>query len=361
MQGRLTRPRLARLALAAASTLACLLAVEAYLRLVHPGSIDALDTGAFTRRSTRPGQTTELIPHAGNPHFVGGPVSINEHGFRGPSFAVEKPPGTFRVLAVGDSVTFGYGVAEEASFVRILESRLEAPGSRVEVINAGLPGAGLSYQREAIRRWCARLDADLVLANLVLNDVTTYAQDPPARSAPPANWLDHSYAYTRAFRYGKSLLYNLGVLELGNSEGYRFVALAEPSPAAEAAWTSSLAVLDEVVATTEACGAPLVFTVFPLEMQLDPAVLALYRDEMGLDLAADLSDMAPQRRLSAFAAERGVPLVDLAPAFASRPVSALFLVGGYISRDPVHPSVLGHARVAEHLAVALRPLVGRGP
>ena len=351
---------MSRLLLALSSTLVCVATIEMYLRLAQPGSVHALDNAAFTRPSQLPGQTWELIPHAGNPHFVGGPVSINEHGLRGPSFELNKTAGTYRILAVGDSVTFGYGVADDAGFARQLGSRLDVPGMQVEVLNAGLPGAGLSYYRESVQRWCSRVDADLVLVNLVLNDIAVYPGTPPqpaptrAAAAPDlAPVLARSYAYTRGFRYAKSLLYNLGVLDLGNSEGYRFAALAEPTPATEVAWTSSLAVLAQVVDRTAACGAPLVFTVFPLEMQLDPEILSLYRDEMGLDLAADLAEMSPQRRLAAFADERGVPLVDLAPAFSEEPVAKLFLVGGYISRDPVHPSALGHARAAEYLARTL--------
>ena len=52
------------------------------------------------------------------------------------------PPGTFRVLCLGDSVTFGYGVDRAATFPALLEDRLAGalPRQRVEVIDAGQPG-----------------------------------------------------------------------------------------------------------------------------------------------------------------------------------------------------------------------------
>lgn len=53
------------------------------------------------------------------------PVHINAHGTRGPEFQIEKPPGTFRILSLGDSRTFGWGVADEDTYSRRLEQLLE--------------------------------------------------------------------------------------------------------------------------------------------------------------------------------------------------------------------------------------------
>jgi acyl-CoA thioesterase-1 len=47
---------------------------------------------------------------------------------------------TIRLLALGDSLTAGYGLAPEASFAAQLEKRLRADGFDVKVINAGVSG-----------------------------------------------------------------------------------------------------------------------------------------------------------------------------------------------------------------------------
>jgi acyl-CoA thioesterase-1 len=47
---------------------------------------------------------------------------------------------TTRLLALGDSLTAGYGLAPEASFAAQLETRLRAEGFDVKVINAGVSG-----------------------------------------------------------------------------------------------------------------------------------------------------------------------------------------------------------------------------
>ncbi|MDP3937934.1 MAG: GDSL-type esterase/lipase family protein [Deltaproteobacteria bacterium] len=74
---------------------------------------------------------------------VGGAlVRTNSRGFREAEIVTPRPPGGPRVLALGDSSTFGYGVSPEESYPERLEQALAArlPGRSVEVINAGTPG-----------------------------------------------------------------------------------------------------------------------------------------------------------------------------------------------------------------------------
>ncbi len=340
--------------------------LELYLRAARPGSVGTMNAAAFTRVSLSPGQMTELIPGAENPHFLGGGVRVNEHGFRGPSFALAKPPGTTRVLAIGDSVTFGFGVPEERAFPSLLAASLSrGNGSRIEVINAGLPGAGLPYYFHASKRLCASVDPDLILVSLVLNDILVYPPEvmedrpmPGARGpADPAGWggtLRGSYAYTAGFQTLKSVLYAVHILDLDDSPGYRFVPLEEPTDELELAWASSLGILDQTLAAGAHCGVPVVIAVFPLEVQLSVAALAMYREGIGVPLAANATNLAPQSRLQEWAGSRNVPFVDLTPAFQVDDPGALYLRDAYVTLDPVHPSTLGHRRAALLLDTALR-------
>jgi lysophospholipase L1-like esterase len=69
-------------------------------------------------------------------------VRINDQGFRGADFAIEKPPGTVRVITLGASSTFGYGVRDHETYPHQLEeilSRTASPGTRFEVLNFGIP------------------------------------------------------------------------------------------------------------------------------------------------------------------------------------------------------------------------------
>jgi lysophospholipase L1-like esterase len=66
-------------------------------------------------------------------------VHTNSLGLRGPEFSISKT-GKFRIAVIGSSYTFGWGVNDDACFVRLLESGLRARGMDVEVLNLGRNG-----------------------------------------------------------------------------------------------------------------------------------------------------------------------------------------------------------------------------
>lgn len=70
-------------------------------------------------------------------------MKINADGFRNPiDFVRPKPEGTFRVLTMGESSTFGYGLNEDnQTYPYQLEQMLREyyPGRKIEVYNLGIP------------------------------------------------------------------------------------------------------------------------------------------------------------------------------------------------------------------------------
>ena len=99
-------------------------------------------------------------------------VDTNRWGTRGDDFLVPAPG--YRVLAVGDSVTFGWGVAVTDAWPARLAKELG-----VEVINCGWPSADPRQLMKWVRLHARRLDADLVL----------FAQRPePGPDGPGDNW-----------------------------------------------------------------------------------------------------------------------------------------------------------------------------
>jgi len=66
----------------------------------------------------------------------------NSKGLRDQEYPARKPPGKTRILAIGDSFTFGTGIAYGERFTDLLESALDD----VEVISMAVPGSGHDQQ-----------------------------------------------------------------------------------------------------------------------------------------------------------------------------------------------------------------------
>jgi lysophospholipase L1-like esterase len=80
-----------------------------------------------------------------------------------------KDPKWFRVLVLGDSLTYGDGIEERFTYSRQLESLLRRRW-RVEVVNAGVDGAQSEDIVHLARRLIPRLQPDLVVYGVCLND-----------------------------------------------------------------------------------------------------------------------------------------------------------------------------------------------
>lgn len=98
---------------------------------------------------------------------------FNSAGWRDAEHAIDKPPGTYRILGLGDSYLFGQGVRADDICLRQLEAILQAahPEVRVEAINAGLSSLNTVQQRDILLHRGLQYAPDLVIVHFVLNDV----------------------------------------------------------------------------------------------------------------------------------------------------------------------------------------------
>ncbi len=80
-----------------------------------------------------------------------------------------KQADTFRIIVLGDSLTYGYGIAEEDTYPRVLEREL-GKTFRVEVLNLGVSGAQSEDVFKILRRHFPVLQPDLVMYGVCLND-----------------------------------------------------------------------------------------------------------------------------------------------------------------------------------------------
>jgi lysophospholipase L1-like esterase len=90
-------------------------------------------------------------------------IVINSRGLREREIGYEKPPGTFRILALGNSVAVGFEVPPEAVFTRVLEDELNRRGVRAQVINAACRGWGSDQSLLYLEREGLKYHPDLVL------------------------------------------------------------------------------------------------------------------------------------------------------------------------------------------------------
>ena len=272
-------------------------------------------------------------------------VEINERGLRGPVVAEAKPRGVRRVLFLGDSVTFGYGITDTADVFpfqvgQALERALDAP---VEIVNAGVGGYSPWQQLAYLRREGLAYEPDLIVIGFVLNDVTEklalvrYGGSEQgwqlARTARGLadRWLSQS-ALATVVREGAAVLrfgsdVRLGAQAVETADVRRLVSEPGSFPAA---WRLTLDSVGRIAELASQRDIPTLLVIFPYAFQLEvPSATA-----------------SPQRRLVAFARTRGLASLDLLPLLAPVGAEVAFL-------DPSHLSQAGHARTADAIAARI--------
>lgn len=87
---------------------------------------------------------------------------INSQGLRDQETSYQKPAGVFRIVLLGDSRSFGFGVPIEKHFSRLLEDYFQ----NLEVINLGVDGYGIDQELLYLRAEGFRYQPNLVLTYL---------------------------------------------------------------------------------------------------------------------------------------------------------------------------------------------------
>ena len=98
-------------------------------------------------------------------------VTYNERGLRDRPI-LPKAEGEYRILALGDSVTFGWGVPQHQIFAfrleQLLQGRLQRP---VRVINSGVGGYNTVQELTYFKQEGVTFQPDLVMLTYVQNDI----------------------------------------------------------------------------------------------------------------------------------------------------------------------------------------------
>ncbi|MDL1859446.1 SGNH/GDSL hydrolase family protein [Betaproteobacteria bacterium PRO7] len=93
-------------------------------------------------------------------------VTTNSIGFRGREVPLQKKPSTTRILVLGDSYVWGFGVQDDEVFT----SKIERLCPRVEAVNFGVSGYSTDQELLLYRDKGAAYGADVVVLVLAGND-----------------------------------------------------------------------------------------------------------------------------------------------------------------------------------------------
>jgi lysophospholipase L1-like esterase len=250
---------------------------------------------------------------------------LNSRGMRGPDYPRDKPAGTVRVMALGDSFTLGEGVRLADTWVAGLERRLAAhygARARIEVMNVAVPGWSTTDEIAYLEQEGLAYEPDLVLVAYVLNDAE-YAGGldlyEDFREQYEKRWLRHSYLVS-------SLWAAVGRMVMADRYIDQVLGYAR---AESARWQRSLERLVRGHDLASAAGARYAVTIFPFMYRLDDGYPFTELHEL----------------VTARCSQEGIPVLDLFAAFRGRPYRAL-----WVHPADQHPNEIGHAIAADALA-----------
>lgn len=256
----------------------------------------------------------------------------NDWGLRDRNYPA-KPEGRDRVLILGDSFTFGLGVADGSTiFAERIERSLNAsrPGG-VDVLNGGIPASLTADWVTLWQRVAEPFDPDLVVAVFFLRDGT------PDASIP--EFFDRIRGQL-AYRDLESPLYRVSYLfrlirdrqsrsEVAERYTQQFQRAYFGDASERGEWQRAQANLLWIRDAAARKAVPMALVVFPVLVELN--------DEHPF--------RAISEAVSGFARDNGIPVHDLLPDFLGRNGPDL-----WVSALDQHPNELAHAIAAEALA-----------
>ncbi|MBI4354494.1 MAG: hypothetical protein HY595_04590 [Candidatus Omnitrophica bacterium] len=218
-----------RLALCGSGVVCATLLLELGIRLTwdQRQGVPGLVLGHPTR--------VELLAPNYRGYFAGQPLRTNNLGFRdNRDYELRKRPGVFRIVVLGDSVTFGHGCRFEETWPYLLEQSLARwrPEVAWQVWNLGVPGYDTTLELRTLQELGPSYQPDLVIVGFHENDVSAWGYH--SKAAMPL-WLydlkwwlkRHFYLYT-TLRFAYYRLKHQRV-EKETSAAYEQQLLAKPA------------------------------------------------------------------------------------------------------------------------------------
>ena len=279
-------------------------------------------------------------------------VRFSPLGLRDPRTSYEKPPGTFRILLLGDSFMEAIQVEQHETTAAVLERRLRAarPDLNAEVINAGVAGWSTGIEGLYLDNEGYRFQPDLVLVSFFIgNDLhdnyyklqlagddldlavkpyfgldksgTVIIRNPPPAPPPPTGLLPLMRSCCQLWNVFETGVLNRFGNGLGNTPLWAAAPMeahtralydAEPAGEWKEGWEITNQLFGKLKARTDAMGVPLAVMAIPDSPQLSETE---WREMVGGHRVtrgrAELT--APNQQLAQITARYGLPLLDVLP------------------------------------------------
>jgi lysophospholipase L1-like esterase len=296
-----------------------------------------------------------MLPGRAGRYFLTDGVRTNALGLRGPPLPANRPDDELRLLVLGDSITFGFRVAEAERWSDRLAELLarQLPGRRVVPVNAGVVGYSTTQGRAVLPGLLATVRPDVVIACFGANDCITLAASDATLAAVTRSAPER---LRRALRRSQVVCALEGAVALLRREldaratGRRLPVVrwlhyptvpAAPDKPPRTSETEHLAHVDAMLAACRAADVPFVV----LNEFLSPTVPGTHPMQPAYFERTEARFDALQR----WAEARSVPLADVRGALRNSGLPDTELL-----HDPFHPTPAGHAAMAAEVARTLR-------
>jgi lysophospholipase L1-like esterase len=346
------------LALLAFSIGLALLAMEIVARMMLPAPLQWLYPQTTYRAD--PHLIFGLLPNQ-HSYSADKPVVINERGLRGPVVPYERTPGKQRILFLGDSITFGYGVNDAEVVTERVGSLLGAHGVPTEIINSAVPSYNTHQEVAYLETEGYRYSPDWVIVGVCWNDIadksavqvdangdlTTIGEATP--ESTPMSETPTGYALRNLLKRSRLVYGSLqawrGLTEGGASNDHLVfrtnVLEGNATGDVEAGWNDMKAELQKLKRLSIEKKFRVLMVTFPIPIVFDES----------------FPKSSYPARLQELAQAEGIATLDLTPAFraAYHGHESLF-----IAYDADHPNADGHAIAAREISAYLTSAEGRG-
>jgi lysophospholipase L1-like esterase len=336
--------------LAVLSTLLTLLAIESGLRLfarvedaglldarftdgVEPPADGPADLGHLIRLSRHRRVVYELKPGL-DVTYAGVRVRTNGQGLRSPHAPEDFARAGLRVVGLGDSFMFGYGVTDEEPYLAVLErlTRERLPRLDARFLNTAVPGYNTVMEVETLEEKALAYRPQLVILEFVGNDLEL-----PNFVRRKRDVLTLRRSFLADLVKGRRWRSDLTFVQKLAEHGLEPAPVAEGVPAElrdMVGWEAYAQALRQLLRLSREQG----FEVLSICLA-EPDSLNRRALELATDLGFRVVDLAPTFRK--YLADRGI-----AGSYLGSPLA--------LGPDDGHPSALGHEVAARALFRYLR-------